>query len=1025
MINGTADWLTNHFVLAATFPNHGVTPETASLRGDAFDVPPRLVGLEQQYSDITGALQAGWQTNRFDVQLTANAVPQGTNFPPLNVQLRASGDTNAARLDVAKISGPGLRAELPAPATIDYHPPYLSQPTTLEVAADLDQLSMWGAAAAAEELQGKLSGKAVVYPATAIPRVAFTLIGTNVSTSLLTSSNLEANAELNWPLLEVKSSQIKMDDGSELSLTGTFDVKQKIVSNGQIRSAGTFGEQFMPADFSFGSVSVTAQFGGPLKSLTNSAQVEVNRLIIPNANPMDVEAAWSGDGLTFTNARVRITAGSSALSLSGSGSVAGNNKTVTLTQLELSRSNQLTLGLQKPVRITAAAEVATNAPWNLSIDPLVLTGTNRQFRMAANVNWPRSGTLECDAEGLDARLLRDFIPQADADADLASLNFSSGWTNGPLTFQLTSDATLKTKDKIPFSAVAKVSGGSKGIIIEQFLVSSATQAVCSVKGSLPVFCDLTRTDSVIQIDTEAPLKLQATTDPNSVLWEKIGALTGLRLEEPKLAANLSGTWAAPNGQVTLQVRRIELPWHQHPLPAVENLDFLAEMDRATARVSRCNFTIAGQPVNFTGEIPLGESFWSNLRHQRRLPDWREATGQLKIDNAQLAAFVPFMPQLLTPQGSASANISLERGGNLRGEFSVTNARTYPLESIGPVRNIHALARLEGQTVRLETASAEVGGQPVNVDGSVELNEQIFRTNGLPLFQVHMSGTNVPLARNPSVLLRANLDLAVTNSGTETPVVSGTVTLTNGLYLADLQSLVPHGTASPRQRPPYFSVEAEPWADWRFRLKVQGVGFLRVQTPVFQGKVSTALNMVGTLKNPLVLGQVQIDGGSVVVFPFSTLDVKQGFVSLTSENPYRPTLFVQAGGKRFGYDMTMQATGPVDDPVIQFSSIPSLTSEQIVLMLTAGEIPAGVGTTATMQQRAEGLGLFVGRNILSDYGIGGSGPSRLTVRSGQYISESGRPTYDVEVKLTDRWSVIGSYDRFDQYDLDLKWKIYSK
>jgi translocation and assembly module TamB len=79
----------------------------------------------------------------------------------------------------------------------------------------------------------------------------------------------------------------------------------------------------------------------------------------------------------------------------------------------------------------------------------------------------------------------------------------------------------------------------------------------------------------------------------------------------------------------------------------------------------------------------------------------------------------------------------------------------------------------------------------------------------------------------------------------------------------------------------------------------------------------------------------------------------------------------------------------------------------------------------MQQRAQGLGLFVGKNLLSDFGLGGNGQERLTVRSGEEISESGRPTYDIEYKLTGRWSVIGEYDRFDQYNLNLKFKAYSK
>jgi translocation and assembly module TamB len=198
----------------------------------------------------------------------------------------------------------------------------------------------------------------------------------------------------------------------------------------------------------------------------------------------------------------------------------------------------------------------------------------------------------------------------------------------------------------------------------------------------------------------------------------------------------------------------------------------------------------------------------------------------------------------------------------------------------------------------------------------------------------------------------------------------------------------------------------------------------VQSPLFHGKVSTVLSLEGTLKDPLALGQVKIDPGSTVTFPFSSLDVKQGFITLSSEDPYRPQLFVTAQARRFAYDIKMEATGPVDQPVVQFSSIPGLSSEEIVLMLTAGQVPRGVGATATTQQRAQGLALFVGKNLLSDFGLGG-GEERLTVRSGEEISESGRPTYNVEYKLTDRWSVIGEYDRFDQYDLNLKYKIYSK
>ena len=1019
VVTGTADWLTNHADIAAEFSQRGYIPDIATLSANALKVPARLFRMDQ-YGDVDGSLHASWQTNHFNIQALARTVSQGTNLPPLDIELRASGDTTATHIDVAKISTPALHAELPAPVAISFRPPFLSQPANLNLTADLDQ-QHWFVAS------GKLSGRAVVYPGEKFPRVSFALAGSGVTTTSLTTSNLEMNGELNWPELNLQRAHIVMDDTSHIDLTGKYNFTEKAIHDGRLDSSGAFGGQFLPAGYSFDSASVSAQFDGPLASITNSAKAQISRVIVPHVNPIDIDATWNGQGLNFKTAEVTVKTGTSSLLLRGSTDFEPKKQSLTLTAFELSDSNRLVMHLEKPSQIALeqSAKTGNNSAWTLNIEPLLLTGESREFRLTGNVRWPERGTVQCEAHGLDARLLRDFIPQADTDALLNHFAFDGGWTNGPVAFQLTSDASLKTREQFPFSAVAKITGGKAGIAIEQFSVLSATQIVCRADGTLPISFDPTKKNDRLQFDDHAPLKLHVLTDPKSILWEKIAAATGLRLEEPNLTANLEGTWAAPQGQVTLQVQRIDLSGLERPLPSVENVDFLAVMNRATAQVSRFNFEVEKQSVRITAEIPLGESFWSGLRQKRHLPDWHEATAHLQIDNAQLAAFTSMLPEILSAEGTASANISLERGGNLRGELSVTNAQTHSLESVGPVRNIQILAHLDGQTLRLDNASGEIGGQRVKIDGSMQVDEEIWRTNGLPPFQVHVNGTNVPLARNPSVLLRANVDLTATNSGTEIPVVYGSVKLRDSLFLADLQTLVPERTSSARRRPPYFSVEAEPWAQWRLKVNVTGESFLRVQTPLFHGKVSTVMTLQGTMKDPVILGQVKIDPGSFVTFPFSSLDVKQGFISFTSEDPYRPNLFVTAQARRFGYDVKMEATGPVDQPVVQFSSVPGLSSEEIVLMLTAGQIPRGVGATATTQQRAQGLGLFVGKNLLSDFGLGGGGQERLTIRSGEEISQSGRPTYDLEYKLTDRWSVLGEYDRFDQYNLNLKFKAYSK
>jgi translocation and assembly module TamB len=121
---------------------------------------------------------------------------------------------------------------------------------------------------------------------------------------------------------------------------------------------------------------------------------------------------------------------------------------------------------------------------------------------------------------------------------------------------------------------------------------------------------------------------------------------------------------------------------------------------------------------------------------------------------------------------------------------------------------------------------------------------------------------------------------------------------------------------------------------------------------------------------------------------------------------------------------MLARGPVDAPVITFSSMPPLSSEEIVLMLTAGEIPRNELAT-TQQQRAGRLAMFFGRQLLMQFGADEAAAERLEIRTGEELTEQATPTYYLEYRLDERWSVTGEYDRFNALNAGLKWRLYSK
>jgi len=339
-----------------------------------------------------------------------------------------------------------------------------------------------------------------------------------------------------------------------------------------------------------------------------------------------------------------------------------------------------------------------------------------------------------------------------------------------------------------------------------------------------------------------------------------------------------------------------------------------------------------------------------------------------------------------------------------------------------VQQIEADLLLRGKEVHFENVSGVFGGERLSLGGKVDLSAESV-AKGYPDLDLSIAGYNVPLARNPDVILRSDLNLRVTNGPNRIPVVRGTANLRDSFLLRDITTLVPGRVARPERRPPYFSLTHDPIDDWMLDVRVRGEEFMRVRSPFFQGVASATFHVTGTMVEPIALGEASVSQGTII-FPFATLAVRQALVSLTSENPYLPNIFVVASGRAFGFDVRMEAEGPADEPVIEFSSVPSLTSEQIVLMLTTGQIPReDFGFSS--EDRAGRLAFFLGKSLWSKLNPGRPAEERLTIRSGEDVTEQGKQTYEVEYKLNDRWSLVGEYNRFGDLNANVKWRIFSK
>ena len=999
-LKGTAMTGTNAIALAVEFGPEGVLPRNASIDAPAFALPKEMVKLDW-LAGLSGSARARWNDPVFEVDVAGSLESRtAAQLPPIQFQLRARGTTNQAEVYHFEMTGPGLMARLSRPVAV----PFRGQqpPAVLNVEADLSR-QPW------TNLTGTVHGQLTFAPDTnRFPRIEFSFDGADVSGRGAKARSLTATGRMTWPRVDLREAIVEFQDGGKVVLRGHGDVEQKTI--GHLELNATALDQWVPtnAGVRLQSARVIAQ--GPFTNLSYVVEVTGETATNRWVNETKVELNARGSGRTIREASLIAKAKDSTASMSLAGVIGGVTNLVRLEELRLSRGPVEFLRLNEPatIRIEKPKDVRS---FRVQTTPWQLSGSNTLLSVRTDLAWPGRGVVACEVRNLQ---LQDFA--AFLSSNLHALNINAAdvsvqWDNGPLLGFARVDGNYTVGEQL-FHASGGIAALDSGLNITNLLVWSEAAPVVYARGTLPL--RIQPADGQLVTVPEREIDVLVGIERDAAFWERLGKLIGVKVSDPEVGGRISGRWDAPKGTIEATIGKIETLRTNATLPPVTDIRLSAELDKRLIRVTDLQGKVEGQPVRFSGQVPLREK-----RNLKEIPDWTHAQGRLSIESAALAPFARYYPKLLAPVGKIDAEISLA-AGNATGRVTITNATTQPLGDFGALREISARLDLDGRVVRLVEGRARLAGEPVVATGFINL--QSNRWGSLPPFHVNVVATNVALVRKPETVIRSDLDVALINSSTSAPVISGTVLLRDGFYLSDLESLVPGSVAQPERRPPYFTVEAQPVADWQLDLHVIGSEFLKVRTPFVRGTVSADFRLQGTLREPIAAGEARMNSGSVE-FPFGKLTVKQARTWLTREQPFSPQIYMTAGSKRFGYDVTLEVTGTANEPLLHFSSVPSLTSEKIFLMLTAGELPRDE-ITFSAEQKAQRFAIFAGSQFLTSLGFGG-GADRLTIRSGEEISESGSATYDVEFKLTDRWSLVGQYDRFNEFNVSVKRRIFSR
>ena len=110
--------------------------------------------------------------------------------------------------------------------------------------------------------------------------------------------------------------------------------------------------------------------------------------------------------------------------------------------------------------------------------------------------------------------------------------------------------------------------------------------------------------------------------------------------------------------------------------------------------------------------------------------------------------------------------------------------------------------------------------------------------------------------------------------------------------------------------------------------------IMVETSFSQAMVHLDLHLGNTVKQPELEGTIDIASGELK-FPYKSLFITHGQISIMPKNSTEPQIEFVAKGKIKRYDVTMRATGTMMDQQIRFESSPYLTEEQIISLLLVG------------------------------------------------------------------------------------------
>jgi hypothetical protein len=498
------------------------------------------------------------------------------------------------------------------------------------------------------------------------------------------------------------------------------------------------------------------------------------------------------------------------------------------------------------------------------------------------------------------------------------------------------------------------------LTLDEFIWLDGEEELAKGKGKLPLPADYKEWKKFLEEDSR-PLDLTVVSEtlPLAKLRPWVKGLDRIGDKATgKVDLKIAGSLAAPEVDGVVEIRNVSVPERSEVPTTDVTLKIKARDGRA--EVSAQAVAVDYAPATLKAEMAFRPKKWAE---DTDLLMTEEISGELDLPRIELSRFQPLIPGAEELGGVTTGKVVI--GGtvgapSVDGNLKLSGGKLRMKgTSIAPMDGIALDVNADLETVKFSGGVANMAGGNLSVAGSLQLKNEAG--DGLGKVEASVKGTGLPVLRNDFVIIRANADLELAGEFAAAKL-SGQIGIIDSVFYKDMDLipigkpfLGPSAAALPKVDTPENPGEKvpAPFNEWTVDVVVKTIDPILVRGNLGTGRVDVALRVGGTLGDPKPNGKVRV-ADLVARLPFSTLQVREGFLNFTPQTGFDPILEIHGSSEPRPYRVQVYAYGKASDPQLVLTSEPPLPESEIMTLLATGTTTAGLENSQAASARATQL-----------------------------------------------------------------------